>query len=319
MSLYTLTSCLELGLLYGLLALGIYISYRILNIADLTVDGSFTLGAAVSVMAATLGHPFIGIILGVLAGALAGVVTAFLQTKLKVQPILAGILTMTALYTININVMGGKPNLALANVETLFSKVNGILGKQWGGTIVGLIIAVLVVLFIVVFLHTQVGLSIRATGDNEDMVRSSSINVDFTKTIGLAMANALVGLSGALIGQNQGFADSNMGVGMVVAGLASLVIGEIIFGTLFELIFKKRTILMHVIAVLLGSVAYRTIIAVALEFNLSASSMKLISAIIITLAISYPVIKDKFNFNKKRRMHQVARKEEANVNTQSYQ
>lgn len=317
MSLYTLTSCLELGLLYGLLALGIYISYRILNIADLTVDGSFTLGAAVSVMVTTLGHPILGVLLGVVAGALAGVVTAFLQTKLKVQPILAGILTMTALYTINMSVMGDKPNLSLASVDTVFTSVKSLLGKQWAGTVVGSVICIIVIILLVLFLHTQVGLSIRATGDNEEMVRSSSINVDFTKTVGLAMANALVGLSGALIGQNQGFADASMGVGMVVAGLASLIIGEIIFGTLFELMFKRRTVLIHVVAVLLGSVAYRTIIALALELNLSASSMKLISAIIITLAISYPVIKDSFRLNHRKRMHQVKRKEEAHAITQT--
>lgn len=317
MSLYALTSCLELGLLYGLLALGIYISYRILNIADLTVDGSFTLGAAVSVMMTTLGHPYLGILLGLFAGALAGVVTAFLQTKLKVQPILAGILTMTALYTINMSAMGGKPNLSLANVDTVFTGVKQVFGKQWGSTVIALGICILMIVLIIVFLHTQTGLSIRATGDNEDMVRASSINVDFAKVLGLAMANALVGLSGALIGQNQGFADANMGVGMVVSGLASLIIGEILFGTLFELIFKKRTILMHVIAILLGSVAYRTIIAVAIEFDLPASWMKLISAVIITLAISYPVIKEKIIFNRRKRIHQASRKEEAHVNTQT--
>lgn len=317
MSLYTLTSCLELGLLYGLLALGIYISYRILNIADLTVDGSFTLGAAVSVMLTTMGYPVLGIVLGIVAGALAGVVTAFLQTKLKVQPILSGILTMTALYTINMSVMGDKPNLSLASVDTVFTSVKNLLGKQWAGTVVGGVICVVVIILLVIFLHTQVGLSIRATGDNEEMVRSSSINVDFTKTVGLAMANALVGLSGALVGQNQGFADASMGVGMVVAGLASLIIGEIIFGTLFEFILKRKTVLTHVIAVLLGSVAYRTIIALALELNLSASSMKLISAIIITLAISYPVIKDELNLKHRRRIHQVRRKEEAHAVTQT--
>lgn len=317
MSLYTLTSCLELGLLYGLLALGIYISYRILNIADLTVDGSFTLGAAVSVMLTTMGYPILGIGLGVIAGALAGIVTAFLQTKLKVQPILAGILTMTALYTINMMVMGNKPNLSLASVDTIFTNVKNILGKQWAGTVVGGVICSIVIVLMVIFLHTQVGLSIRATGDNEEMVRSSSINVDFTKTIGLAMANALVGLSGALIGQNQGFADASMGVGMVVAGLASLIIGEILFGTLFEFVFKRKTVFMHIVAVLLGSVAYRTIIAVALEFRLSASSMKLISAFIITLAISYPVIKENLNLKRRKRMHQAKRKEVSYVITQT--
>ena len=224
---------------------------------------------------------------------------------------------MTALYTINMSVMGDKPNLSLASVDTVFTSVKNLLGKQWAGTVVGSVICIIVIILLVLFLHTQVGLSIRATGDNEEMVRSSSINVDFTKTLGLAMANALVGLSGALIGQNQGFADASMGVGMVVAGLASLIIGEIIFGTLFELIFKRRTVLIHVVAVLLGSVAYRTIIALALELNLSASSMKLISAIIITLAISYPVIKDGFSLNRRKRIHQAKRKEDTHAITQT--
>ena len=309
MSLYTLTSCIELGLLYGLLTLGIYISYRILNIADLTVDGSFTLGAAVSVMMTTIGHPFLGILLGMIAGSLAGMVTALLHTKLKIQPILAGILTMTGLQSINISVMGGKPNIGLLNVETLFTKSGELFGKNFGGSLVGLLICTLVIMYMVLFLHTQVGLSVRATGDNEDMVKSSSINVDFTKTIGLMFANALVGFSGALIGQNQGFADASMGIGMVVAGLASLIIGEIIFGTLAELIFRKKNILIHVISVLLGSVTYRVIIAAALEINISASSMKLISAIIITLAISYPVLKEQLVFNRKKRLHGKVRKE----------
>ena len=254
-------------------------------------------------MMTTIGHPFLGILLGMIAGSLAGMVTAFWHTKLKIQPILAGILTMTGLQSINISVMGGKPNVGLLNVETLFTKSGELFGKNFGGSLVGLLICTLVIIYMVLFLHTQVGLSVRATGDNEDMVKSSSINVDFTKTIGLMLANALVGLSGALIGQNQGFADASMGVGMVVAGLASLIIGEIIFGTLAELIFHKKNILIHVVSVLLGSVTYRVIIAAALEINISASSMKLISAVIITLAISYPVLKEQLAFNRKKRLH----------------
>ena len=194
MSLYTLTSCIELGLLYGLLTLGIYISYRILNIAELTVDGSFTLGAEVSVMMTTIGHPILGILLGMIAGSLAGMATALLHTKLRIQPILAGILTMTGLQSINISVMGGKPNIGLLNVETLFTKSRELFDKNFGGSLVGLLICTLVIMYMVLFLHTQVGLSVRATGDNEDMAKSSSINVDFTKTIGLMLANALGGL-----------------------------------------------------------------------------------------------------------------------------
>lgn len=285
-------SAIELGLLYTLLTFGLFISYRILDIPDLTVDGSFTLGAAAAVMITATGHPVLALVGAVGAGILAGMVTAILQTKLKVQPILAGILTMTGLYSINIMVMGDKPNVSLLGSDTIFT-----LSKQTGlgntsSFVIGLIAVIGVAILLDLFLHTKLGLSIRATGDNEDMVRSSSINVDRMKIIGLAVANGLVALSGALVAQKQSFSDASMGTGMVVIGIASLIIGEV----LVDIFIKQRTIGSNIIAVIIGSIIYRLIISMALSINISATSMKLISAIIVTLAISYPVIKEKLQF-----------------------
>ena len=285
-------SAIELGLLYTLLTFGLFISYRILDIPDLTVDGSFTLGAAAAVMITATGHPVLALVGAVGAGILAGMVTAILQTKLKVQPILAGILTMTGLYSINIMVMGDKPNVSLLGSDTIFT-----LSKQTGlgntsSFVIGLITVIGVAILLDLFLHTKLGLSIRATGDNEDMVRSSSINVDRMKIIGLAVANGLVALSGALVAQKQSFSDASMGTGMVVIGIASLIIGEV----LVDIFIKQRTIGSNIIAAIMGSIIYRLIISMALSINISATSMKLISAIIVTLAISYPVIKEKLQF-----------------------
>lgn len=278
-------SAVELGLLYTLLTLGLFISYRILDIPDLTVDGSFTLGAAVSVITAMKGSPELGILVAAVAGTLAGMVTAILQTKLKIQPILAGILTMTGLYSINIMIMS-KPNISLLGEETIFTKLDAMLGGQNSGMIIGIMGVTIICILLGVFLHTNVGLAIRATGDNEDMVRSSSINVDSMKIIGLALANALVALSGALVAQKQAFADTGMGTGMVVIGIASLIIGEVIVDS----VVKQRGIKANIIAAIIGSIIYRLIISLALSFEISAVSMKLISAIIVAFAISYPVI-----------------------------
>lgn len=301
MSVGALMTAVQLGLIYGLMTLGLFVSYRILDIPDLTVDGSFTLGAAVSAVLTLGGHPLLGILCGIGAGALAGVATAFLQTKLKVQPILAGILTMTGLYSINIMVMGNKPNLPLLGNDTVFTLVATKLGDRMACFVVGIVVVVIAVVGLALFLHTQVGLAIRATGDNEAMVRASSINVDLMKVIGLAFANSLVALSGALLAQQQLFADASMGIGMVVIGLASLIIGEIIFGKLGELIFKRNVIIVHALAVVLGSIIYRWIIAVALDLNISASSMKLVSAIIVILAISAPTIRERIQFEYKKK------------------
>ena len=291
MSMTLILSAGELGLLYTLLTLGLFISYRILDIPDLTVDGSFTLGAAVAVMMTTAGHPVLAILGAGLAGIVAGMVTAILQTKLKVQPILAGILTMTALYSINIMVMGDKANVSLLGVETIFSKIKAQIGGPYSGLLLGSTIVIGVCILLGIFLHTKLGLSIRATGDNEAMVRSSSIDVDQMKVIGLAIANGLVAVSGALIAQKQSFADVSMGTGMVVIGIASLIIGEV----LVDLFVKQRGIKMHIVAAVLGSIIYRFIISAALSVNISATSMKLVSAMIVVIAISYPVIKSGVN------------------------
>ncbi len=286
----------EQGLIYGLMTIGIFISYRILNVADLTVDGSFTLGAAVSIVFTAAGHPVLGILLAILAGALAGTVTAFLQTKLKIQPILAGILTMTALYTINLAVMGNRPNMSLLYENTIFTKPVEWLGS-WGKLATVLAVCAVCVGLISLFLHTRLGLSVRATGDNEDMVRSSSINADVMKFIGLALSNALVALSGALLCQYQQFTDISMGTGMVIIGLASLVIGEVVLG------WSKLLL----IASVAGTILYRLIYALALQFNVPVMYMKLVTAVFVILAISYPVIvgKAKLLAQKRRTNHAI--------------
>ena len=289
MSLYSFFSAIELGLIYSLMVLGLFISYRILNIPDLTVDGSFTLGAAVAVVATLAGHPVLGLLLAALAGAAAGFVTALLQTRMKIQPSLAGINTMTALYSINLMVMDNKANLPLAQGESIYHNLPGML---LSGLAAAGVAAVLVL-----FLQTPAGLAVRATGDNEAMVRSSSINADRMKMAGLSIANACVALSGALIAHYNCYAEVRMGIGMVVIGLASLIVGEIAVG----LLVRRATILSGAVAAIVGSVLYRLIIAQALEWNFSSSSLKLITAIIVAMAMSVPAVKESLRLAKQRR------------------
>ena len=289
MSLYSFFSAIELGLIYSLMVLGLFISYRILNIPDLTVDGSFTLGAAVAVVATLAGHPVLGLLLAALAGAAAGFVTALLQTRMKIQPILAGIITMTALYSINLMVMDNKANLPLAQGESIYHNLPGMLLSG--------LAAIGVAAVLVLFLQTPVGLAVRATGDNEAMVRSSSINADRMKMAGLSIANACVALSGALIAHYNCYAEVRMGIGMVVIGLASLIVGEIAVG----LLVRRANILSGAVAAIVGSVLYRLIIAQALEWNFSSSSLKLIPAIIVALAMSVPAVKESLRLAKQRR------------------
>ena len=289
MSLYSFFSAIELGLIYSLMVLGLFISYRILNIPDLTVDGSFTLGAAVAVVATLAGHPVLGLLLAALAGAAAGFVTALLQTRMKIQPILAGIITMTALYSINLMVMDNKANLPLAQGESIYHNLPGMLLSG--------LAAIGVAAVLVLFLQTPVGLAVRATGDNEAMVRSSSINADRMKMAGLSIANACVALSGALIAHYNCYAEVRMGIGMVVIGLASLIVGEIAVG----LLVRRATILSGAVAAIVGSVLYRLIIAQALEWNFSSSSLKLITAIIVAMAMSVPAVKESLRLAKQRR------------------
>lgn len=274
-----------LGLIYALLALGIFISFRILDIPDLSVDGTFTLGVAVSVVFAYNGHPFLGILLAIAAGAAAGAVTGVLQTKMNIQPILAGILTMTALYSINLRIMGKKPNISLYGKTTIFNiaKLPDIL--------VSGIILIAAILLLYGFLKTQLGMSLRATGDNEFMVRASSIDSDAMKIMGFAIANALVSLSGGVLAQYQNFADANGGVGMLVIGLASIIIGEAIFG--------RRSVLNSIISAVLGAIIYRFILSAALKIGMEAIDLKLFSAIIVAAAIFIPDVIKIFRKKKK--------------------
>ena len=296
MSLYSFLSAIELGLIYSLMVLGLFLSYRVLNIPDLTVDGSFTLGAAVAVVMTLSGHPILGLFAAILAGAAAGFLTAFLQTKMKIQPILAGIITMTALYSINLMVMDDKANVPITQQESIYTAFGLLVGKQAQGMILSLLILILAGAAMVLFLKTPFGLSVRATGDNESMVRSSSINADLTKTAGLMGANACVALSGAMIAHYNCYAEVRMGIGMVVIGLASFIIGEIAVG----IFVKRKGVLSGVIAAAVGSILYRLIIAQALELNFSSSSLKLITAIIVALAMSYPAICDSIALFRKK-------------------
>ena len=274
-------SALELGCIYALVALALYLSYRTLNIADMTTDGAFTLGCAVSATLAVAGHPILAIPAAMIAGALAGFVTAFLQTKMKIPSILAGIITNTGLYTVNLAVMGFSSNVNMLKSATVFTMVKPLLGTFYR-LIPGALIAAVAALLLIAFLRTRLGLSIRATGDNPDMVRASSINTAFTITVGLCVANALTALSGAVLAQYQRTADINLGTGMVIIGLASLIIGE-------TLMPKGKT-WVKILGAIAGSVVYRFIIAIALRLDLPSECLKLISAVIVALAIGLPAI-----------------------------
>ncbi len=275
-------SALELGFIYALVALALFLSFRVLNIADMTTDGAFTLGCAVSATFAVAGHPLLGIPAAMLAGACAGGITAFLQTKLNIPSILAGIITNTGLYTVNLAVMGFSSNVNMMRADTLFSLLQPVLGKTFGKIIPVALIALLTGLLLALFLKTRIGLSIRATGDNPDMVRASSINTGFTVTVGLCISNSLTALSGAVLAQYQKTADINLGTGMVIIGLASLIIGE-------TLMPKGKT-WVKILGAVAGSVVYRFIIAIALRLDLPSECLKLISAVIVALAIGLPAI-----------------------------
>ena len=287
-------TALEAGVIYALVALALFLSYTILDIADLTTDGAFTLGCAVSATVCLTGHPVLALPMAMLAGAAAGFVTAFLQTKLGVPSILAGIITNFGLYSVNLTVMGSA-NVNLYKSDTIFSlvKETGFAGS-WHKLLVASVVVLAVCVLLVLFLGTRLGLSIRATGDNTDMVRASSINPVFTITVGLCLANAMTALSGALIAQYQKSADMNLGTGMVVLGLASLIIGQSVISR------GKSGILRGVVAVVVGSLIYRAIYAVALKFNVT-TYLKLITAVIVALASAAPALKDYFLLQRRKR------------------
>jgi putative ABC transport system permease protein len=284
-----LNGAIEQGLLFAIMALGVYLTFRILNFPDLTVDGSFALGGALAAKLIIDGmHPVWATLLAMLAGAVAGVVTGVLSTKGKINGLLAGILTMIALYSINLRIMG-QANLPLLREETLYTYI-----KDWqvpdlaiggitilsGNALVFLVLILLVKGLLVWFLHTDFGLDLRATGDNPTMIRSFGANTDTTTIIGLGLSNALVAASGAWVAQYQGFADVSMGIGMIVIGLASVIVGEVLFG--------HSTILRAAIAVILGSIVYRLVIMFALQAGLEPSDMKLITALIVIVALTLP-------------------------------
>ena len=278
-SFAVILSALELGCIYSLVALALLLSFRVLNIADMTTDGSFTLGCAVSATLAVAGHPLLAIPAAMLCGAAAGFVTAALQTKLKIPSILAGIITNTGLYTVNLAVMGFSSNVTMLKTVTLFSMLQPSLGVFFR-LVPALIAAVLAAVGLVLFLKTRLGLSIRATGDNPDMVRASSINTAFTVTVGLCLSNSFTALSGGILAQYQKTADISLGTGMVIVGLASLIIGETLI--------PRGKLGGKALGAILGSILYRFILAIALRMRLPSACLKLISAIIVALAIGLP-------------------------------
>lgn len=289
MSFYAALGAIEIGFAYGIMVLGVYITFRILDFPDLTVDGSLPLGAAVSAVAISNGvNPYLSLIFAIGAGFIAGMVTAILNTKLKILHLLASILTMIALYSINIRIMSG-PNTTLLGASTVFDFAIdlGVPGHL-AGLVIFAIIAVISLVVIIWFLTTELGQAMLATGDNPQMIRSLGVNTDSIVILGVGISNGLVALSGALVAQNQGAADVGMGIGTIVAGLASVIIGETVFGC--------NTIARAFIAALLGSIVYRLAIALALGleiggFSFSPSDLNLITAVLVIFALTVPSIK----------------------------
>ncbi len=289
-------TALELGLIYALITLALFLSYSMLNVCDLSTDGCFTLGATVGAVVALAGHPYLSIPAAMLAGVCSGFVTAVLQTKLGINSLLSGIIVNTGLYSVNIAVMGGSSLLNLNKAETVFTKMKELLKDTPLTNLQTLFIALaavlLVVLFLSLFLNTRLGLSIRATGDNPDMVRSSSVNPHFTTIVGLCIANAFTGLSGCLMAQAQKSVDVNIGSGVVTIALASLLIGGSFMG--------RGSIPKRAFGVVIGSILFRLVYTVALRLNMPAFMLKLISSVIVILAISIPYIKTQIPAIKRR-------------------
>ena len=292
MTSYALFGALEQGFAYGLMVIGVYLTFRILDFPDLTVDGSLPLGAAVSAVCITSGYsPVLAIFIAACAGFIAGAVTGILNTKFKILHLLASILTMISLYSINLRIMG-RPNMTLLGQDTVvdwFIEFTGWLPHMSTPALFAIICLVAVALLIW-FMHTEQGLAFLATGDNMQMITSQGVNTDTVVIFGVGLSNALVAISGALVAQNQGAADVNMGVGTIIAGLASVIIGETIFG--------DKTISRALIAALLGSVLYRVAIALALgmklgSFSFTPSDLNLITALLVIFALVMPKMKQK--------------------------
>lgn len=302
MLVVTLLEALELGLIYSILALGVFLSFRTLNTPDLTVDGSIVTGAAISAVVCTAASELdpsvqgivciLGLLLSFLFGMGAGAITALLNTKLKIQPLLAGILVMLGIYSINLRIQG-KANINLSSRTTIYSMMEDAMGDfKWSSIVLGVLIAAVIIILMYGFLKTRLGFALRATGDNEDMVRAAGISSDRMKLLGLSVSNGLVGLAGGMLAQYQGYSDVGMGTGMVVIGLASVIIGEVLFGT--------RSLMQRLIAVALGAVVYRMVIGVALYLGMPPTDLKLVSAVIVTIALAMGMLGENFSFWKKK-------------------
>ena len=271
------------GLLWALLAIGVYLTFRVLDIADLTVEGSFPLGAATAASLLAAGvTPLLAIFAAFVAGMISGVVTGLLTTKLKIPALLAGILTMIALYSVNLRIMG-KANLPLLNTETIFTQAQSFgLTREVAVLAMGFLVVVVISVACYYFFGTELGAAIRATGDNPHMIRANGVNTDMTIILGLLLSNGLVAISGALVAQSNGFADVGMGVGTIVIGLASVIIGEVLFGT--------RSFKNCLLSVIGGSIVYRAVIAIVLELGMPPNDRKLFTAALVALALSLPLI-----------------------------
>ena len=294
-TLSTAQTAMELGCIYARVALALFLSYSILNIADLSTDSCFTLGCAVCCQVTLLGHPILALFAAMLAGVLSGYITAFLQTRLGVESILAGIIVNTGLYTVNLAVMGFSSTLSIFKCDNIFSMAKSALGGvlgSWYKLVVALVIVLAVAALLALFLKTRLGLSIRATGDSPDMIKASSVNPAFTITVGLCISGSLTALSGAVLAQYQKSCDINLGTGMVTIALASLIIGETLVG--------KGGMFRRALGAVIGSCLYRLFVAVALRLNVPAECMKLVSALIVAVAIASPALKRYAAFQKQK-------------------
>lgn len=278
----------SLGLLWAIMTIGVYITYRVLDIADLTVEGSIAMGAAIAAQAITKGiNPFIATGISLLGGMAAGLITGLLHTKLKIPALLSGILTMIALYSINLRVLG-KASLSLLRMETVYTAFERLgLESSWAIIVLGLLSVSIVICFLYWFFGTEIGCAIRATGNNPNMVRAQGINTNTMIIIGLVISNGLVALSGALIAQNQTFADVQMGAGSIVIGLASVIIGEVLFG--------KRNFFLRLVSLAMGAITYRIIIAFVLKLGMHSNDLKLFTALTVAVALALPIIKAYLN------------------------
>lgn len=278
------------GLLWAVLAIGLFITFRILDIADLSIEGTYPLGGAIAVMTITGGgSPILAIFFAFLGGCVAGAVTGFLHTKLKIPALLAGILTMIGLYSINLRIMG-RATTSILGEETVYTFFESSMSKVSATLVVGLLATLVVWFFCYIFFGTELGAAIRATGDNPQMIRAQGVNTDITIILGLIISNGFVGITGALLSQSNGYADVNMGTGVLVTGLASIIIGEVLFGT--------RSFKNCLISVVLGSVVYRIVIAAVLQMGMPPNDLKLFTALLVAFALSLPLVKDKVGIRK---------------------